>query len=470
MNPSPPPLAGLAPPPEKAPGLLAPFYAGRGNPFERLPAAAYEEPLYRSRALVEKLLIVSDPEAIRRVLVENVAKYPKNAFERGFFTALFGEGLLGSDGPVWRRHRKVMAGAFDPRSVASYGPAMTAAAERQAEAWGRLEDGARIDAAEEMRLLALAVICRTMFSDEGEALTEVAADAMIFSQSALDFDMLDFLPMLGPLRIRTKAKAVRDRFAPLDAAIFRMIERRSADLAAAPRDLLTRLVEAEDSERGAGLTAQEVRDEVITIFMAGHETTAVTLSWAWYVLSQRPEIEARLTAELDAVLGGREASAADLPDLPYLRAFIDEVMRLYPAAPTTSVREALADDVLAGQRVKKGTQILVCPWVVHRHRKLWEDPLAFDPERFLPERAAGRARFAHMPFGAGPRICIGAALAVTEASLALAKLVRRVRLELAPEAEVKLRAVITLFPENGLPMILRRKPSRVGAELALNAA
>jgi cytochrome P450 len=240
----------------------------------------------------------------------------------------------------------------------------------------------------------------------------------------------------------------------MDAAIYRMIDARKRDLANAPDDLLTRLISAEDPETGVGLSREEIRDEVITIFMAGHETTASTLTWAWYALSQRLEVETTLHAELDAVLGGRTASADDLTSLPYTRMVIDEAMRLYPAAPGISARVAVKDDVVSGVPIKAGQSLMICPWILHRHEKLWERPLEFDPERFSPERSHGRPRFAHMPFSGGPKVCIGASLAITEAVIILATLAQKFQARLAPAEEVKLRTRVTLFPKDGLKMVL----------------
>jgi cytochrome P450 len=451
------PLAGVGEPPARSRGPFAEFYSSGKNPYESIPAAAYRQPIHRIKSIFNPLTLVSDPDAVRRVLVENVANYPKNAFERQFFSAMFGAGLLGLDGPLWRVHRKVMAPAFDPRSVAAYSQAMADSAAAFAERWASRPDGAALDIAEEMKRLTLEVICRTMFSDEADRLIDIAGDAMRISQSALDFTVLDFLPVIGPRRMRAKEDGLHAQFAAMDSAIYGMIEARRGNLTAAPRDLLTRLIEAEDPESGVGLSAEEIRDEVMTIFMAGHETTAVTLTWVWYALSRRPEIATRLVDELEGVLGGRPPTHADLAALPYLRAVVEETMRLYPAAPGISVRDCLADDVLAGQPIKAGAQILISPWVLHRHESLWERPLDFDPTRFLPGGAESRPRFAYLPFGAGPRVCIGGNLAMTEASLILAVLAPRFRLALADGARVKLRAVITLYPEDGLPMILGRR-------------
>ena len=450
------PLAGMAPPPAKPLSLWKQARAGKGNPFESIPLAAYEEAIYAPKSAPGRYVMVHDPEGVRRVMVENVANYPKNRMERKFFTAMFGEGLLSSEGELWRRHRKIMAPAFDPRSVAGYAPAMADAAQAFVARWDRPGSGAEVDIAAEMQAITVDIICRTMFSSDAEELIGLAGPALRAAQASLEFGVLDFLPVIGPMRLRAKQNAVHGIFARLDATIHRMIAAREKNLADSPRDLLTRLMEARDEE-GKGLSASEVRDEVITIFMAGHETTAVAMTFVWYLLSQHPAEEAKLHAELDAVLGGRAPAGEDVARLPYTRMVIEEAMRMYPPAPAVSMRTAVKDDEICGMKVKAGTQVLITSWVLHRHRKLWEEPERFDPERFSPERSAGRSRFAYMPFGAGPRVCIGAAFAMQEAVLILATLAQRYRAVLVEGQDIQLQSRITLRPKGGIRMRVERR-------------
>jgi cytochrome P450 len=317
--------------------------------------------------------------------------------------------------------------------------------------------------AEEMKAVSLRIICETMFSSDAPELTALAGTALGFTRDALNFGILDLLPVIGPMRVKAKQQALHKDFSAMDGAIYRMIAERETNLKDAPNDLLTRLVAATDPEDGAGLSAQEVRDEVITIFEAGHETTAVALTFAWYLLSQHPAEEARLHAELDAVLGGRAPTAEDVPNLAYTRQVIEEAMRLYPPAPAVTGRRAAADDEICGVAVKAGDRITISPWVLHRHRTLWETPERFDPDRFSPERSAGRPRFAYMPFGGGPHICIGMGMAMMEAVLILAVLAQRYRPRLKAPQEVRLRARITLAPADGLKMRLERRAAITAA-------
>ncbi|HEY2682458.1 MAG TPA: cytochrome P450 [Steroidobacteraceae bacterium] len=450
-------LAGLQPPPQKAPSLLKSIRAWRGNPFEIVPRAAYEQPVYLSKSPVGHMLMVNDPDGVRRVLLDNVANYPKNDLEIQFFSAMFGEGLLAAPGPKWKVHRKIMAPSFGTRTVESYAPVICDSTLEFAKQWTSLSAGHEFDIAEAMRALTLKIICRTMFSNDAEELAALAEGALEYAQSALVFGVLDVLPAIGKWRINRKTEGIRKEFAGMDAAIYRLIEAREKVRDEAPRDFLTRLIAAKDPDNGAGLNAAEVRDEVITIFMAGHETTAVTMTWVWYLLSQHPLQEARLHAEIDAMLGGRTPTAEDLPRLPYARMIIEEAMRLYPPAPGISVREAQAEDEICGFRVKAGQQILISPWILHRHRKLWERPEVFDPARFSKEAGDKRPRYAYLPFGGGPRVCIGATLALTEATLILVLLAQRFKLRLVERQNIALQTRITLRPRYGMKMLLERR-------------
>jgi cytochrome P450 len=420
-----------------------------------VPDRAYDDPIVTTRMLLQPVVLVSDPAAVRRVLVENVANYPKTEMERRFFVAIFGAGLLGIDGDLWRAHRRVMAPAFDPRSVASYAPAVSEAAVAFIEHWASLGAGARVDMAEEMTDLTLRIIARTMFSsDNPELLSAIRGSLGAGSLAIGELSFQDLLPVLRDRRMRERERMIARIFAPLDDLVHAMMAERAAKPDDQPADLLGRLMAASDDEGGGKLSAREVRDEVVTIFVAGHETTAMTMSWTWYLLSQHPAWVDRLQAELASVLGGRVAGQEDLAKLALTRRVIDESMRLYPAAPGLSMRVALEGDTLCGQKIAKGAAIAVLPWVLHRHRALWDDPERFDPDRFLPERSAGRHRFAFMPFGGGPRVCIGQLLAVNESVLLLASLAQRFRPRLAPDAKVIPMHNVTLQPRRGLEMLL----------------
>ena len=245
-------------------------------------------------------------------------------------------------------------------------------------------------------------------------------------------------------------------FNEFDRKVDRLLTERGRTPDAEPKDLLARLISARDAETGGGMTAKEVRDQVVTIFMAGHETTSQALSWTFYLLSQHPAAEAKLHDELAVMLQNRTPRYDDLANLRYTRMVIEEAMRLYPPAHTFG-RQPIADDEVLGHRIPAGSEVLIVPWLLHRKPSLWENPDRFDPERFAPERAAARPRFAYVPFGAGPRICIGAAFAMAEAMLILATIAQRYRLRLKPGFPVEPQGLITLRPRYGLKMLLERR-------------
>jgi cytochrome P450 len=242
-----------------------------------------------------------------------------------------------------------------------------------------------------------------------------------------------------------------------DRAMFGLIEARVKLGTKTDHDLLDRLITSRDEETRAGMSPREIRDQVLTIFVAGHETTALALMWTWYVLSMHPEHEARMHAEIDSALGGREPAWADVAALTYTRMILQESMRLYPAVHTLAFRMAQQDDVICGMQVPKGSLVTIIPWIIHRHRDYWQNPERFDPERFTPEAIARRDRLAYLPFGFGPRICIGASFAMTEAVLILATLAQRFKLRVAPGCRVEPHAQFTLRAKNGMRMIVERR-------------
>jgi cytochrome P450 len=257
----------------------------------------------------------------------------------------------------------------------------------------------------------------------------------------MTFGLLDALPVIGPWRMGRKMEHIHSIFSSLDASILKLIEARAADKArpekTGPNDLLGRLVATRDLETGAGMTTQEVRDEVVSFSLPG-TTTAVAMTFVWYLLSKHPWAEAKLHQELATVLVGRPPKYEDLEHLPYTRQVIQEAMRLYPPAPTLETRKLVADDVVCGRHIPRGAHVAVMPWILHRHQTLWDEPDRFEPDRFSPASSAGRDRFAWLPFGGGPRICIGAALALTEASLILATVAQRFRLSYVEDQQITL--------------------------------
>jgi cytochrome P450 len=430
-----------------------------------IPDAAFRQPLLKQKSIVGDIFWIGDPALAKHVLVDRAADYPKAALELKLFQALFGQGLLGIDGDLWRKHRRTMAPTFTPGSVASYAADMAASSTAFAERWRDLPEGAVVDVSEAMNALTLTIIARTMFSDDGASAEPAVAEAMSGGSTFNDIGLLDIVPGFAQLRMKARIKRFATIFRPLDDAIARMTTSREAS-ANPPDDLLSQLMAARDAETGAGLSAQEIRDEVVTIFLAGHETTATAMTWIWYLLARQPAEAARLRAELDSVLGGRTPTQADLPQLAYARRFVDEALRILPPTPGISSRVAAKDDELGGMPVRKGAFMLVLPWVMHRNRLVWDEPERFDPDRFLPERSQGRHRLAALPFGAGPRVCIGQLLAVNEILLILATLAQHFELDLASDAPVELLHNITLRPKGGLPMRVRGRDRTLAAVAA----
>jgi len=450
-----PTLAAPTPPPRPL-GLFALIRTVRDSSIATYPQDAYERDFLDRSFLWAHAYIVNAPDGIKHVLLDNAGNYTKTRLARRILEPGIGQGLLTNEGEVWKRHRRIMAPSFDPRSVVSYGPLMVEHTEAMLEQWDRLPDGAELMADQAMMRLTLDIIAQAMFSSDAEDIAALVATGADRYQTEVRPTLFDLLPLPSWLPRLADLKHPERIFSEFDRKIDRMMAERRQGGAAERPDLLGRLLAARDEETGGGLSTKEIRDEIITIFMAGHETTSLALTWTLYLLSQHPEIEAKLHRELSDVLGGRAPRADDVPKLRYARMVIDEALRLYPPAHTLS-REAVAADEVSGHPIAAGSTIYIVPWLVHRHRRLWDQPDRFDPERFTPERTAERPRFAYIPFGAGPRICIGAAFAITEAILILASIAQRYRLRLKPGHVVEPRGLITLRPRTSMAMVLERR-------------
>lgn len=363
---------------------------------------------------------------------------------------ILGDGLLTSEGELHLRQRRLIQPLFHADRVAGFAAEMVNAAQRVS---GRWRDGAQLDLAGQMTELTLAIVGRTLFAadverdarDVGAALTVAleAFDRFLVPGAAL----LELLPLPSSRRFRSARRR-------LDTIIERLIDER---LAGPGRhgDLLTMLLEARDEGGGGAMSRRQIRDEAMTILLAGHETTAQALSWTWYLLSQSPEAESRLHEELDRVLAGRPPGAADAQRLPYTRAVVTESMRLYPPAWSIA-RRALAELELGGYRITRRSIVVTSPWIVHRDERWFPEPGRFEPGRWLVDDPA-RPRFAYFPFGGGARICIGERFAWTEAILVLATLASRWRATLVPDHPVEPLPRITLRPRHGLRMVLHAR-------------
>jgi cytochrome P450 len=453
---TPPELAGPKPPAKRL-SFFAALRAMNDNPLATIPLEAYEQPIWQARSMFGSQLLMSHPAGIKRVLLDNVANYPKTALDIRILSTAFGDGLLTSDGDKWRAHRRVMSPAFDHRSIASYAKIITDATTARLDAWDQMGENAQIDIARDMTTLTLEVITRSMFSADSESLQSRLDDTIRKTMAELSFGLQHLAPLIGSFLLKRKLARVRANFEVVDSVMQNLIRSREKRSDGTARDLLDRLIAATDSETGFRMSDKEVRDEVIIIFFAGHDTSALAATYVWYLLSLHPEQEAKLHAELDAVLGGRVPTYDDLEKLSYTRMVIEETMRLYPPAPALTGRVAREADEICGHPIRKGAEVIVLPWVLHRHRTLWDDPDRFDPERFSRERSATRPRFAYLPFGGGPRICIGAQLASTEVALMVATMAQRYRPRLVPGQDIVLLHRITLRPRDGIRMRLQRR-------------
>ena len=450
-----------APKPQEGPlGALALLRALRTNPLTTWTRAHYELPILQGRSILGPTAVVNEPAAVRRVLLDNVANYRKDDLQLRILAPGLGRGLLTAEGEQWRAQRRALAALFTPRMIAGFAPAMQAAADALVARWEHKRDGQPFDVAPEMGRVTLDVLERTIFSDGlGGAPDEVmeAVTRYFDTIGRIDpadiFGLPDWVPRLSRLR-------ARPALAFFQKSVDRIVAARRAHLAeapdSAPHDLLSMLLNARDPETGQGLPEDEVRANIVTFIGAGHETTANTLVWTLFLLANSPEWRARLEAEADAVLTGDALAEGGFDRLVETKAVIEEALRLYPPAATLT-RAAIGPDELSGRPVRAGDMIIISPWLLHRHRLLWDRPDIFDPTRFLPGKREAIDRYAYIPFGAGPRICIGMGFALQEAAIVLATILRRFRLELRPGERVEPIQRVTLRPKHGLPVVLRRR-------------
>jgi cytochrome P450 len=448
-----------APPPHPAPlSAWRLILALRRNPLEIWSKAHYEQPFLMAKTILGQRAVVSDPAAVRRIFLDNAANYRKDALQMRVLRPGLGTGLLTADGEDWRAQRRALAPLFSPRQVAAFAPAMGGVAAATAARLGARRNPGIIDLSPEMARVALEMLEQTLFS------TGLERDPSQFQRAVSSyfntigrFDPLDligapeFLPRIGRLR----GRATLDFF---DAAVKDIIAARRRLLASGeepPTDILTLLLRAQDPETGRAISEDDVRANIITFIGAGHETTANALTWTLYLLSQAPDWRERVEAEIDAHFDASKPAEAG-ERLPVLKAVLEEALRLYPPAAILS-REAIEDDTLVGRLVPAGTVVTVSPFLLHRHHLLWEEPGLFNPGRFLGARREAIDRYAYIPFGAGPRICIGMGFAMLEALIVLAHLLGAFRFDLVPGHEVAPVQRVTLRPRYGMKMFMRKR-------------
>ncbi|HEX7664109.1 MAG TPA: cytochrome P450 [Polyangiaceae bacterium] len=406
-----------------------------------------------------KYVILNDPSWIKYVLLDNAKNYVKSRHYRGI-KLILGNGLLTSEGDFWRRQRKLAQPAFHRERLSSFVDAMTKATDAMFERWTARGEGKpfETDIHEEMMASTFHIVGLTLLSvdllEEAETIGKALSTALYFANDYAE--SIVPLPLWVPTPANRRFIAARKQ---LDLVVHRVIRERRAlrEKGEAPEkrgkagDLLDMLMDAKDEETGEQMSDAQLRDEVMTMVLAGHETTANALTFSLYLLSQHPDIARKVAKEVEDVLGGRTPKLEDLPKLGLVKRVLEESMRLYPPAWAFE-RQALEEDEIAGFHIPKGAVIGVCPFVLQRDSANFENPEGFDPDRFLAENSKERGKYTYLPFGGGARVCIGNQFAMMEAELVLAKIVQEWKIDLLPVTRLELDPVITLRPRGGLPM------------------
>jgi cytochrome P450 len=395
------------------------------------------------------LYLLAHPDAVKQVLQDNAANYPRPPFVRDRLRAIVGGGLVGAEGAGWVRSRRMAQPAFRRHSLEGYGRQFVEATTEVLDSWaGNADSGRPLEVAAEMVRVSLANLAASLFQTDWrrdiDRVGPAVGDILAFANSALT-SVVDTARLPLP-----STRRFERRLALVDSVLYPLIaERRRSP---GGEDLVSMLVEVADSETGDGLTDKQVRDETISFFIAGHATIASALTWTWYLLSTHPAVWRKLRAEVAEVLGDRPPAVADLPRLAYTGMVVQEAMRLYPPIYLV-LRRAMAADEVGGYRIPAGANVALCPYVTHRHPGFWDNPEGFEPERFAPEAARARHRMAFFPFSGGPRRCIGEGFALLQLPLVVAMVAQRYRLSLLPARPAEVEAAVTLRPR--APMLMR---------------
>jgi cytochrome P450 len=450
MDTKPAPFVPPAPKPRnKPPSTLEMIRIVYRNPLELWGEPSYNEPWISVTGIGGPLVIANDPGLIRHVLVDNAKNYKMATVRQMILRPILRDGLLTAEGDVWKRSRKAMAPVFTPRHIHGFARPML---ERSLDFVKRYEEVDRTDVSLDMTQLTYNILAETLFSGEiagtpGGFNSEI--DRLFETMGRVDpLDLLrapEWLPRLT--RLRGRKTMAYFRKIVTDTVAMRK-EKIAGDPKSAPEDFLTLLLRAEGPD---GLSRDEIEDNIITFIGAGHETTARALGWTIYCLAEAPWERDRIEAEIDAVLAREPDPVKWLEAMPFTRAAFEEALRLYPPAPSIN-REPIEPETYKGLYIPKRAAVLMMPWTVHRHRKLWDQPDAFMPERFHPGNREKIDRYQYLPFGAGPRVCIGASFAMQEAVIALAVLLSRFRFDTLAETNPWPVQKLTTQPQGGLPM------------------
>ncbi|MCO8254154.1 cytochrome P450 [Haladaptatus sp. AB618] len=390
---------------------------------------------------------LNHPDYIEQVLVQNNQNYIKGEGFQNILGPVLGKGILNSEGAVWRRNRHLIQPAFHPQEIQRYSTMMTEFTEEELATW---EDGETRLVHEDMMEVTLKIVARALFGvdidDEVHTVGSALEEFMLGTESLANFILPPGIPTPSRMQIKDARKQ-------LDDVVYQLIRERREDPTG--EGVISTLLDATD-EHGNHMSDEQIRDEVVTLLLAGHETTALSLTLTMYALAQYPEVEEKLVAELDEVLDGETPTMADLDDLTYTEKVVKESMRLYPPVPGI-VREATKPDIIGGYEIPAGATVQMNQWVVHRDPRWYDDPLAFRPERWTKEFEKSLPKLAYFPFAAGPRRCIGDRFAMLEARLLLATIYQQFHIELTPEAELDLMATITARPKKEIPMTVHRR-------------
>jgi cytochrome P450 len=432
----------------------------RDNVVAAWPKSFYRRPHIRERLLGRTLFIANSPETVDHVMVANARNYRKSPANTQTLRPLLGDGLFVSEGELWARQRRILNPSVHTQRLPGYTTGITACGQDFLDAWDRRPDGTVEDATAAFTQLTAEVISRLMFrfplGERAARLYRAFLDYQA-THGRMHFSEFLGLPAWLPRPSRWRGdRAVRE----FDAVIHDIITtgRARPEGVGEFEDLLRLLIDHRD-ESGQPMPPRLIRDEVASMFLAGHETTAITLTWAFWLLERHPDSEARLHAELDNVLAGRTPDFADVPRLEFTRAVVEETLRLFPPVHVFS-RQALGADTIAGEPLEPGAFVVISAWVLHRHTLWWEEPTTFRPERFLPANAGALQRGAYIPFGAGPRACLGRHLGLLESVILLAMIAQRYRLRLHPAGHpVEPIGRMTLRPSHGMPMAAWRRRS-----------
>ncbi|MEM9305251.1 MAG: cytochrome P450 [Pseudomonadota bacterium] len=437
--------------------LFRAIWRGDRDLINLLPASAYEIDVGRLGHSRRGILLINDPATLREILTDPLDIFPKNDLMQGALAPLVGDSIFGSGGDTWRRQRRMIEPAFSHMRINRAFDAMRGAVddlEQRLDA--HVASGEPIPLTATMSQVTADIICRTIFSrplDSG-ASREVFDAFDVFESSVANVSLRHlilsrpFSPIAQPPDVLAACERIR-------LAVGQLLDPK-LDGTDAAADIAADLIAARDPEDGSAFDREELIDQLGVFFLAGHETTASALTWVLFILSQRPEVVARMRDEVAAVVGDEPVSFAASKQLPYVRNVFRETLRLYP--PITFIPRVAAEDTrIAGKRVRRGTMLMVSPWTIQRHRRLWRDPDVFDPDRFLPAREADMPAGAYLPFGQGPRVCVGAAFAVIESALIIARLVRRYDFEALDAEQVRPVARLTTRPEQEVLLRIRHR-------------